>query len=111
MTALYDGTEDRVREIESDISIGVKRTPDDLTLYLSFVDDKFRTKKCWRHRESGGVYEYRGLGLAATGNGNLALMVHYTPLGRSGPMFERQYSFFKERFESVHAVTVWEPTE
>lgn len=94
--------------IEADMRDGVKRTYADLNWYVTHRLTEFETRRQWRHRESQTVYTFNSLGLACTGNGKLVLMVHYVPYGEVGPVFERQYLPFLERFEPVEARTVWE---
>lgn len=108
---------DRAMFIEHDIAEGEKRTYEDLDWYLNYkkrtvfgVESNMleRTKLFWRHKESQTVYVFHGLGLAATGQGKLVLMVHYVPESHThGPIFERQYALFMERFEHVTPERVW----
>lgn len=97
---------DRARTVERCMAEGTKLPPDELEWYLSYKAKGFHDT--WRHIESDTVYEWVGLGLAATGNGKLVLMVHYVPHGRHGPKFERQHAWFLERFEKVRPRTVWD---
>ena len=102
--------------VERDIASGVKRLVPDLARYVNYrVSCILAKSDTWRHKESQNVYRVVGAGLAATGNGSLALMIHYMPetdqhlaIGDMGIMFERQYPFFLERFEPVNPRTVWE---
>lgn len=93
--------------IEADMRDGKKRTYADLNWYVSHKLAEFENKRHWRHRESQTVYTFNSLGLACTGGGQLVMMVHYVPHGENGPVFERQYLPFLERFEPVEASTVW----
>ena len=94
--------------IEFDITNGTKRSAADL---IWFLDYRFglltNVSGHWRHIESETVYGIVGMGLAATGKGTLALMVHYEPTGEVGPRFERQHALFMERFEPVVEQRTW----
>lgn len=99
----------KAEDMERGMVAGTKYVPEDLEWYIDYKQRQLRGQsEFWRHRESGGVYKVVDIGLAATGSGVLAPMVHYVPQGRQGPRFERQLSFFHERFEPVRAATVWE---
>jgi len=106
--------DDRIRAsaIEADMVAGVKRTPEDLQWYMNRKTAELTSNPTWRHRETETVYHVVGAGLASTGQGTLALMVHYRPVddhgGIMGVTFERQEHKFKERFEQVVRRTVWD---
>lgn len=99
--------------IEMDLAAGAKRPVADLDRYLVLKKEAFANKPHWRHKESGTVYRFVGLGFAATGLGKLALMVGYCPLDGDGEhhprvSFLRQYAAFMDRFEEVTPRTVWD---
>lgn len=107
------GTEDMAFAalVESDIASGHKRTTADLAKYVDVRFQQILAKSVnWRHRESRTVYKVRGAGLACTGSGKLMLMVHYSPVDElsENVVFERVHSLFLEKFDPVHATTVWE---
>ena len=89
------------------MALGVKHLPGDLNWYRNYLIEDFHST--WRHKESGSIYVFHSIGFAATGNGTLAVMVHYTPHNSTGPLFERQLEPFREKFEPVRSTTVWEP--
>lgn len=109
--------------VETDMAAGNKRLVVDLARYSKIREDGLIARSAtWRHKESDVVYLVMGVGLAATGNGTLALMVHFFPekdipdpdtCGEcqgvlQGLKFERQYPLFLEKFEPVVARTVWD---
>lgn len=96
----------RARELESDFALGVKKPVDDICWYENWLKGQFRDT--YRHKESQTIYDFVGIGFAATGQGTIATMVHYKPHGMQGPIFERQLEPFRQKFEAVCQHMTWE---
>jgi hypothetical protein len=97
--------------VEMDIGSGRKRHLGDLDRYCNIRKHALvSSSHTWRHKETRNVYTVSGVGLACVGDGRMVLMVHYCPQneGVHPVRFERQHSFFLEKFEPVHPTVVWE---